>query len=185
MASRIIDPIHFSKAEEIASEMLQKMGYLVQPLGYHSYFTDTTQTAIQNLNTPTALFLRTLPDRLIIKSGTALLAEIKDVQNPQYENLSLEAFPLIIQRHLFWLYGIKTIYLFVMAKEMIKGCPVEELPVFRVILPTHVKNQRKAYWRPLLQQSFPLCHPEEIPVGGSSDPFILISHAQIQLLHDM
>ena len=168
---KTIKPSDYTSSELRIKYLLEAKGYLVQDSGYETYFTASAKDVIGRINRPTSLYVRTNPDKVVIGSKESLLLEIKDATQ---SNIAIEAFPLLIHRHLFWTFNILTLYLFD-ADDNITGEFVENLPIDRVIIPARLKTAEYKYWLPLLTSGFPNNHIERISTGGSGDPFVIIS----------
>lgn len=168
--TKTITPEQYIQAEIQVKAMLEERGYIVQDWGYEHRFTDSAKTVIGQINKPTSLYVRTTPDKVVIGSKESLLIEIKDASEP---NIALEAFPILVQRQLFWSFGITTLYLFVSGTN-ISGEYVQNLPVDRVILPNKLSAFGDKFWTPLLNNGFPNNKLERMSTGGSGDPFVII-----------
>jgi hypothetical protein len=171
---RTISPSQYTEAEIQVKHLLEGKGYLVQHWGYEHRFNEAMRDVIGRINKPTSLYIRTTPDLIVIGSTESLLLEVKEDNR---ENIALEAFPLLISRQLFWLFGIQTLYLFVNDNTIMGGF-VETLPIGRVIIPSRMRSAERHYWLPLLRQTFPEIKPEIIPTEGSGDPYVIIFNTQ-------
>lgn len=170
-----VKPQDYIEAEHYITKVLRDRGYIVQGLGYHSYFSEVAKATIVSLNEPTPLYIRTLPDRLVIGETRAILIEIKDASTRV--NISIEAFPFIISRHLYREFNILTLYLFFNGVDIdITGDFVHNLQIDRVIIPLGRNAYQSSYWFDLLKESFPAIEEvERIETIGSKDPLLIIN----------
>jgi len=176
-----IKPDNFIEAEELVTESLKKAGwYIVQSLGYHAYFSQDARAFISKINSPTAIYIRTLADRVAIRPTPAsvLQVEIKEHRDPQYDNIAIEGFPMLIHRVLWWLFGIDCLYAFTL-DDGIKACWVQDLPLFKIIIPRRLRAMEASYWLPKFQQFFPYTLIERKRTGGSGDPLGLIAPEKV------
>lgn len=172
-----IKPDNFIEAEELVTESLKKAGwYIVQSFGYHSYFSQEARDFISKINSPTAIYIRTLADRVAIRPTPAsvLQVEIKDHRNAQYDNIAIEGFPMLIHRVLWWQFGISCLYAFALDDE-IRACWTQDLSLFKIIIPRRLRAMETTYWLPKFQQFFPYTPIERKGTGGSGDPLGLIN----------
>jgi len=176
-----IKPDNFIEAEELVTKSLKKAGwYIVQGLGYHTYFSQDAQAFISRVNSPTAIYIRTLADRVAIRPTppSILQVEIKDHRDAQYDNIAIEGFPLLIHRVLWWHFGIDCLYAFVL-DDGIKACWVQSLSLFKIVIPKRIRSMETSYWLPLFHQFFPYTQIERQATGGSGDPFGLVSPEEL------
>lgn len=173
--ARIIVPDVYVSAEKLVAKELERLGYpIVQKFGYHSFFPEEAHEAIASINTPTSLYIRTMADRVAVNNSSVIQVEIKELRDAEYPNIAIEALPALIHRHLWWTFGIDCLYAFTLHNG-IKASWVQNLPVFKIILPTRFKNTKGVNWSQLFKQFFPNVPHEEKPTKGSGDPFGLIS----------
>ena len=173
--ARVISPDIFTAAEELVAEELKRLGYpIIQEFGYHSFFPQEAREAIASVNTPTALYIRTMADRVAINSSSVLQVEVKELRGAEYANIAIEALPALIHRNLWWAFGIDCLYTFAL-NNGIKASWVQDLPIFKIIIPSRFKNSQEINWPKLFKQFFPDVPHEEKPTKGSGDPFGLIS----------
>jgi len=185
--TRKIKPNNFIEAEELVTEGLKKAGwYIVQHLGYHTYFSQDARDFISKINLPTALYIRTLADRVAIRPTPAsvLQVETKDHRDPQYDNIAIESFPMLIHRFLWWQFEIDCLYAFVL-DDGIKACWVQDLHLFKIIIPRRLRAMETSYWLPRFRQFFPYTPIERKRTGGSGDPLGLIAPEELEKMKSL
>ncbi len=99
---------HDKVQKQVVTE-LKHSGYEVLGFVYHNLNKDKIEQ-LRNCVTPECMFIRTLPDLLAVKDSKSMFLEIKS-KSPQYENLALELFPLMVNYYLEMM-GLNIMYVY-------------------------------------------------------------------------
>ena len=183
---RIIDPEHFEEAEKIVNCQLRRLGwYYVEDDGYHIHFSELFCGLISKIYSPTSLYVRTSPDKIAVNTNiqSVILVEVKDLLNPEYSNVAIEAFPFLIHKYLATYFDIQILYAFCAVEET-RACWVQNLPIWKAIIPAR-KDKDSYYWQPLIENNLPNTFCEIKPTYGSNDPFLLIKGDDFEQLQNI
>jgi Holliday junction resolvase-like predicted endonuclease len=91
---------------------LESLGYKIIKFTYHEFKNNSEiEQILKNCATLECMFIRTLPDILAIKGNKSVFIEVKS-KSPEYKNLALELFPLMVDYYLENILGFKIIYVY-------------------------------------------------------------------------
>lgn len=193
----MIDPNDFTWAEDLAIQKLRNMGRIVERLPkYHSKYkcfkcgeeimalSEEMRRILTQSISPTALYIRTVPDLLSILLSSKIPVFLFEVKSWTHKtgNIAIEAFPFGISRVLAE-YNINILYLAVKNGEEIRGEFVEKiaLPKEITIPITRWSGDDRERLKKYLNRLFPDCSVKDATKqsGGSGDPYFLVFEKEI------
>lgn len=177
----MIKPRDFAWAEDLAIQKLQKMGRVVDKAPtYHSSLNEETQNRLIRTISPTALYIRTLPDLISVLETSKIPVFLFEVKAWKRKNLAVEAFPFGISRVLAG-YNINILYLAVKIDGEIRGEFVEKINLPKEIrIPERWNDDERKRFRIYLSGLFPESRITEVQwTGGGGDPYFLIPKIEV------
>ena len=199
--ANINDPTH-KALEQDAIDLFKEYGFSISEATYHSVMDDSVVKILQDLWTPTALYLRGRADRVAVRKSPpmALQWEAKTHESKKYHDMTLEVLPVCAYLALCRL-GIDCLYVYrdpptIKNKEIVhlgyeKGFWICNIPDPRVIMipqrwPTQALNQ---VWTEKCKDRIRSFFPDT-PIRitnqnyGSGDPFLIIDESVVVNLPD-
>ena len=167
---------------------LEENGYLVDSAPYHEKMLKPIVHRLENIYTPTALYLRGRADRIAvhIHRDTVFEWEAKTHGTSQWHNMAIEALPLA--RHIHKAeFDVKTLYCY---RDPTRGYEIgfwtNNIPsIWKVVMPTRRWPEELIHW---YEEQISIWYPG-IQIQrirgtnkGSNDPFVLIKESIVKVL---
>jgi hypothetical protein len=139
----------------------------------------------------TGLYVRTFPDLVLTNGQRTILVEVKTHVSDRYADATLELFPIVVARALWYTVGVRTLYVYEdphasisaawWGHEVFEGVPVSAIYVGTQRLEHPELMALVRHW----QRSWLI--PGEVPVKtvqtlGSGDPYVVIPERVLRTL---
>lgn len=177
--------------EGIVNEKLRSLGYMVESATYHDIFPEDAKDMLSSNYTPASLYIRGRSDRIAIRADRVFEFEVKTHENMRYNDMTLEALPLMHHVQKSWL-GVDCLYMFHNPKppKLWKGFWVSNMPEVRELrVPSNTRYSADAV--AIVHAAAPsMFNPHKIitkPImgDGSHDPFIIVDSEIVKSLRDL
>lgn len=168
--------------EKRVGEELERLGYYNVALTYHSALPKEVADLLSRRYSPTALYIRGRADRLAIHKTIPVEFEweVKTALNPRYQNMAVEALPLIHHINKMRL-GVSCLYAYHNPyTNHHAGFWVEELPeICAVNIPSRWSRDTVQWFTDVFKRQWPTA-PINLTTykAGSGDPYVLI-HSEV------
>ena len=158
---------------------LERDGFIVRDLTYHTHLDDETKTRLKYIRTPTALLIRTRADRIILHQTKPIVAKI-EVKTSGYHNgnFTIEAFPLATHAIEATMMNVPCLYICYHTHTQHEyGFWIPQIipHIQRIFIPPpwHTFTQENEHW---LLNAFPHAklYYQEYNTRGSNTPYIRI-----------
>jgi hypothetical protein len=181
------DPNH-QALENSVTEYLKSVGYFVDSAPYHDKMYDEIVRALQNIYTPTALYLRSRADRIAVRSNPPSVFEweVKTHASAARHDCTLEAYPICVHilKHRFL--GVRCLYVYWdPIRNYNVGWWIHQMPPIKVIMiPPRWRDEQIEWFESLFTEILPDIDivPLKKLTKGSNDPFLIIDEKSIREL---
>lgn len=153
---------------------------------YHDVLPEEMSKRLSNFETPTSLYIRTMPDLLVmhIDRGTTFLVDLKTHDNKEKHDMCLEALPIChhIAKNDF---NVKTFYAYRDEyKKYEKGFWLHDLnkiPIRIIMIPDRWDKKWNDWFGAIFSEWLPgvRCVATGSTKNGSNDPFIIIDESEV------
>jgi len=171
--------------EADVTQYLKSKGYAVDSAPYHNKMDKSVVNILQNIYTPTALYLRGRADRIAVRASPPIAFEweAKTRMDRKYCDCVLEALPLCT--HLLHARNLDTRCLYVyrnLFKSYDVGFWVHQMPpVHVIVIPSRWNELQKQYFKEVFKLALPQVRIEfRGKTKGSGDPFLIINESEIK-----
>lgn len=192
MAGQIITPDYrpHAQLEKDVTSYLESSGFIVDSAPYHEKMKPQIIKTLQNIYTPTALYLRGRADRIAIKKypPSVFEWEAKTHQSRKYGDWCIESLPLCTHKIIYDLLGIRCLYVY---RDPFRGYDsgfwIKNIPTVRELkMPPrwNSNNSLKMYFLKVFKKIFPNTNISDMSYApaGSGDPFVIIDESIVKKL---
>jgi hypothetical protein len=184
MVRPTVDDKNHEELQRTVAAYLDELNYLVDAGPYHESMRDDTRKRLQEVFTPTSLYIRGRSDRIAVheKVPLCLMWECK-TNAGRYRNAAIEALPLAYHVKL----GVRVLYIYWDVVTDFQGAFwVKQLPpISRIKIPDRWNGELVQSFK----EEFAIAFPDVgIDCGGrtsgSGDPFVLIREEHVRHMLD-